>query len=753
MKNFMFTVLAVSSFATSALAQVGIIKDIAVTGNERVEESTVESYLPLRVGDAYRAQDLSAALRALYATGLFGNVELGFDAGTLTVDVVENPLVNRIAFEGNKKLHEDRLEEVISLRPRGIYTAAKVQQDVQEILSLYRRRGRFATEVNPQLIERDQNRVDVVFSIEEGPKTRVERISFVGNSRFSDPDLRTIVQTDESAWWRFLSQSDTYDPQLMELDKEMLRRHYVEHGYADFQVVSAVAELTPEQDAFILTYTINEGPRYDFGKIGVQVNANDPDLAAESVQAEVTLEEGQIYNAKRVEENIDSIISFLGNHGFAFLDVTPEVVRDEVNRTIDLTFNVNPGPRVYVAKIDIEGNNRTRDEVIRRELRLHEGDAFSATKLQRSEDRVRRLDFFETVEVERSEGTEADRLNLAVKVAEKSTGELNLGAGYSSYEGALATASLQERNFLGRGQRVGVSFSLSEVRQNYNLNFIEPWFLNQELAAGVNLFNDEQDFSDESNFDLSVFGGGASLGWPTGEFTRNTLRLRYAETEIQDVKSDASTLVQREEGTRSGISLHNTWGIDTRDHVLTPTRGYRAAWDVGYSGFGSDIDYLSSQVSGAVYRELAEGYVFSVGARAGAIEALNDRLPIYDHFSLGGASLRGFDRRGVGPRDRLTKDALGGKYLLANNVELTFPLGGLRDLGVHGILFSDGGIVTEFDDANSDVVDTTTYRVSVGTGIYWQSPMGPLRFEFGVPVNKADEDRSKTFSFSVGTRF
>lgn len=731
------------------------ITSINVDGVERVERETAQSYLPYKVGDTFDAAETTAIIKSLYASGLFANAELTFTDGKLHLKVVENPMVNKVAFEGNSDIATKRLEEIISIKTRSIYSPAKVQADVQTLQAAYRSRGRFTTGVKAQLIQRDQNRVDVIYVIEESAKSRIASINFVGNQAYTDGDLSEIVATKRSAWWRVLSTADTYEPARLDVDKESLRRYYLSKGYADVQVTSAVAELTRDKNDFIITYTIYEGPRYDFGKVDLALKAEAEGLNLAEFQPLVTEKDGELFNADRVNTTTDKLIDALGNKGFAFLDVKPQYNKREADRKVDVTFGITPGPRVYVGRINIIGNDRTRDNVIRREMRLVEGDAYSADKIKRSKDRLTYLGYFENVDVKQAETSSPDKVDLDVSVKEQSTGEFNVGAGYSTYDGLLATADVRERNFLGKGQEVNVRFAVSQRQQNFNLGFTEPYFLGQELAAGGDVFNEQTDLQDESSYDLDNMGGALRLRFPVDEFTSNALRLGFKSTKISNVGSGASKYVKDEAGRRDAISFSNTYAIDTRDSQLTPTRGYRVAATGEYAGFGLDSSFVKGTLSGTYNYPLADEWVVTFGGRAGAVSGIGDKLAIYEHFSGGGNTLRGFEFGGIGPRDRTTGDSLGGQYMLGNSVELTFPLGSaMKEMGVHGLLFSDGGIVTGFDsDDQNSLVDSKTYRMSAGGGIFWRSPIGPLRLELGVPVVKADEDKDQIFSFSVGSRF
>lgn len=747
--------LALMSALSSPL-WAATVTEITVRGSERVEAATILSYLPFKTGEVFDETQTAAVVRSLYATGLFANVELSQQpSGAVVVTVVENPLVNRVVFEGNKELDSKRLEELTQLKSRAIYSPQKVQADVQALQAAYRARGRFTTDVKAQLIQRDQNRVDVIYAIQEGEKSRIASIDFVGNRRFNDSDLKAVIATKESTWWRFISTADAYDPARVEVDRDMLRRFYLQRGYADVQITSGVAELSRDKKDFVITYTVFEGPQYDFGNVDVALQAEAEGLDVNALKGVVTMKAGELFNAKRVDDTTDKLIDALGARGFAFLDVKPTYQKNEAERRVDLTYAITPGPRVYVNRINIEGNTRTRDNVIRREMRLAEGDAFSSDKVKRSQDRLSYLGFFEKAEISRAETDDPDRMDLNVKVKEQSTGEFNVGAGFSTYDGFLTTANVRERNFLGRGQQVGIDYSLSQRQQNFNLSFTEPYFMGEPLAVGADAFNTRTDFQSESGYDTSVNGGALRLGFPLDEFTRNDLRLGLKQTKIEGIGSNANHFVKMEQRERNALSLTNTWAYDTRDSFLNPTRGVRVAATGEYAGFGLDTSYLRGNLLAAVTHSVWEDWALTLGGRMGLIEPLGDKLPIYEHFQGGGQDmLRGFEYGGIGPRDRTSGDALGGKYLVGHNLDLVFPISNaLNELGVRGVLFSDGGLVTEFDRKSNAIVDDQTYRISAGAGLNWRSPIGPLRLQLGFPLVKADKDRQQVFSFAVGSRF
>ena len=715
----------------------GTISAIRVDGTQRIEPSTVRSYLQLQPGEAFDQDRLDQSLKALFATGLFADVSLRREGDALVVKVVENPIINRIAFEGNKRLKEDQLQSELQLRARVVYTRTKVQSDVQRILDLYRRNGRFAATVEPKVIKLDQNRVDLVFEIDEGPRTEVERINFVGNSKFSRATLLSILRTKESRWYRFLSSDDNYDPDRMNYDKELLRQYYLTQGYADFRVVSAVAELTPERDAFYMTFTIEEGERYQFGKLGLTSNLKG--LDPETLREKVTFEEGDWYDANEVEKTITALTDALGDLQYAFVDIRPKVDRHRDSHTVDITFEINEGPRVYVERININGNVRTLDQVIRREMLLSEGDPFNTSKLKRSEERVRKLDFFEKVNVTTAEGSQPDQTVVQVDVTEKSTGEISLGAGFSTTDGALGDFSISEHNLLGRGQDLRFGATVSQRTQQYDISFTEPYFLNRDLSAGVDLFRIVRDNQTYSQYDETDTGVG------------------FQQTTISNVPSTASVYILDQVGTRNVSQVSHELSYDTRNSKTDPVTGYILKFGNDVAGLGGDADYVRTRVSGTYYVPIPtwDQWVLSFGGEAGYIEGINQDVFIADRFFIGGDTLRGFQTAGIGPRDISTGDALGGNQFYRGTVELRFPLGLPDELGLFGHAFTDVGSLShvQISTPNPNVVDNGSVRAASGLGLQWRSPMGPIGIDFAVPFLKESYDKTQQFRFNFGTRF
>ena len=736
------------------------IANIRVEGNQRIEQETVLSYMQLSPGDTFEAQRIDRALKNLFASGLFADVSFRREGDDLVVTVVENPIINRLAFEGNSRIGDEELQNEVQLRPRVVYTATKVQADAKRILDIYRRSGRFAATVEPKVIPLDQNRVDLVFEIHEGEITEVRRIDFVGNKAFSDSDLRGEILTQESAWYRFLSANDTYDPDRLTVDREALRNFYLKEGYADFRVISSVAELSPDRNAFFITFTVEEGERYTFGAIDVRTTLKD--LDPESLRDDISTIEGDWYNAEEVEGTVNRISDAVGDFGYAFVEVRPEAQKDAEKKIISITYDIQEGPRVYVERIDINGNVRTLDEVIRREFRVVEGDAFNASKIRRTRQRIQNLGFFSKVDLRTVQGSSPDRTIIEVDVEEQSTGELSFGAGFSTTDGPLGNVSLRERNLLGRGQDVRLDFLISGQRSQLNFSFTEPYFLDQDLAAGLDAYRTESDRTDNQTFKERNLGGGFRFGWNWSEFLRQNVRYNLSSDEIFDVKATSSEVIRVQEGTELSSVVSQELAYDRRDSRINPTEGYMLGVQNDFAGAGGDTRYVRTRLRASYFHPIGEDLVASVSGEAGYIFGIDQNIRITDMFFLGGANLRGFETRGVGPRDRTTGDFLGGKKYFSGTVQLSFPLGLPEEYKIRGRAFSDFGTLfdTEFTNADADgnpnnliITDKASIRTSVGVGITWESPFGPFAFDLAYPVVKEETDNEEYFRFSVGTRF
>jgi outer membrane protein insertion porin family len=756
-----------------AQAGAGPIQNIRVIGNKRVEPETVRSYLTFSSGDAYDPAQIDESLKALFATGLFTDVRIRREGSTIVIIVAENPIVNRVAFEGNKEIEDDTLSAEVQMKPRAVYTRARVQSDVQRIMDLYRRQGLYAAQVNPQIINLDNNRIDVVFEINEGPTTKVRSINFIGNSAFSDSQLRYIVSTTQTNLLSFLKNTNIYDPDRLNLDRELLRQFYLKNGYADARIVSATADLDADGRGFFITFTIEEGERYRFGNIDIESAL--PSLNVDGLRRAILVRPGRVYNAEKVEKTVEALTIATSQQGYSFGQVRPRFERDESTHTMGVIFVIDEGPRVYIERINIVGNFRTQDDVIRRQFRLAEGDAYNRLLVEAARKRLRNLGFFKTVEIETEPGSSPDRVVLVVSVVEQPTGELSFGAGYSTSEGIIGDISITERNLMGRGQYVRLGFSGSLERMQVDFSFTEPRFLDRNLAAGFDLFHKEVDFLDVASFKQRDTGGALRLGFPIAEDTQLGLRYRFEREEIYDVARNASLAVVESEGVANVSSVGYTVAYDTRNIAMNPTSGVFVSFSQDLAGVGGDVNYIRSVADARGYYPITNKLTLVGRAQGGVIEGWGgEDVRMTDLFFKGGETIRGFKRAGIGPRDACEnpitgdrvgdcrKDSLGGQIYWATTAELRFPFPFIPDnLGMQGAVFLDAGSLYDPSEqaldavarAGSFILNTSDVRMSTGFSIIWQSPLGPLRADIAEALLKADFDKTEIFRFGASTNF
>ena len=729
-----------------------VIQRIDIRGTQRIEPSAVESYLSITPGATIDREDISESLKKLYATGFFSDVTIAPQGDTLIVQVVENPSINEVRFEGNDRIKEEDLVKEVSLKSRSIYTRARVQEDLKRLLEVYRRNGRYTAQITPKIVPLEQNRVDLVYEIVEGPEAKIRHITFIGNESFSSSTLERVLASEEEAWWRFLSNNSNYDPERLAYDGELLRRFYQEQGYADFKVTSSIAELSPNKDAFYLTFTINEGPQYKIGK--VDVASKLPRAQAIDFNEAILTKTGDLYNSSDIETTIDNLIQSLGDHGFAFVDIDPATVRRPGNEhVIDLTYNIKEGPRVYIERINIFGNIRTLDEVIRREFRLAEGDAYSSTKLKRSEQRLNNLGYFEKVNVTTEKGSSPDKTVIDVSVEEKSTGEISFGAGYSTTDGALADFGIRERNFLGRGQDLRFRVMFAARRQQYDIGFTEPYFLGRELEAGFDLYRTVQNYTQNATFDREADGFVLRTGYNLSERMKHTLRYGFEKSDISNIDPLASIYIKQQAGQNITSYIGQSFIYDSRDNRFSPNSGLYWRFNQDLAGLGGDDRFIRHEMQSEYYIPLAKQWTLVMAGAAGNVTGIGKDVRINQRFFIGSKEIRGFDNAGLGPRDTATRDALGGNSYYVASSELRFPLGLPDDLGVSGALFVDAGSLFDLDVTGPGIADDSSPRVSAGAGVAWASPFGPIRIDFAQAFVKEDYDETELIRFSFGTRF
>lgn len=754
MRSFLTAVGLFFLTAGNALAQSDspVVDRIVINGVMRIEPETVLTYLMIRKGDTATPERLDAGLKSLFSTGLFADVGLKMDGGVLTVDLVENPIVNKIVFEGNKKIKDDQLKDEISLKPRMVFTRSKAQSDTQRIVELYKRIGRYSAEVEPKIIKRSQNRLDVVFEITEGKPTYIRRIDFIGNKEFSSSELEEALLSKEERWYRWFTSTDTYDPDRFAYDQQLLKQFYLNRGYADFEILSASSELAPNRSDFFLAIVLNEGERYRIGKIKIDSRLKGFD--AESVRDDVTFSEGSVFNQSKIEKSVEALVNAVGNQGFPFVDVERKIDKNP-DRTVDVTFTVKEGQHLFIDRIEIEGNNRTLDDVIRREFRFSEGDAYSTAKIRRSKQRIDNLNYFEKTDVTVEPSEDApDRAVLKTRVAEKSTGSLKVGIGWSSYDGPLAEISVQERNFMGTGRTIGASASVAEKKTLFDISFVEPWFLNRELALGIDVFYLTRNYKNTSSYNSEMVGASTSLSWKYREELSHTVKYTIRKDRIFDVSNTASRYVKEQEGTTVTSMVSHTLFWDYLDNRYSPSEGWYLSYSNDLAGFGGDTHYLRTDANIGYYIPLTDKWVLGLSAGGGYIVGLGERVRLNDRYFLGGGDLRGFESGGVTARDKTSRDSLGGVWQATFGAQVLFPLGLPSEFGMKGKIFTDWGTIGRPDGFNArEMWYSSKLRGSIGIGLVWSSPLGPINIDYAIPVRKEKFDETEYFRLNFGTGF
>jgi outer membrane protein insertion porin family len=691
------------------------------------------------------------------------------------VTVVESPVVNQVAFEGAREVEKATLESEVQLKSRSVYSRAKVQADVQRILDVYRRQGRYAASVEPKLIELDNNRVNVVFEINEGQATKIKSISFVGNRAFSDSQLRDIITTTQSGLFDFLKGTNIYDPDRVALDRELLRQYYLKNGYADARVIAANAELDRDGSGFFVTFVIEEGELYKFGAIGV--DSKLPGVNTDALRGEILTYAGSVYDLSLIDKTTEALTLVTSEQGFAFARIRPRADRDIVAKTIAITYVIDEGPRVYIERINITGNLRTQDYVIRREFRVAEGDAFNPSMVDRAKKRLQNLGFFKTVEVKRRQGSAPDRVVLDVELVEQSTGELSFGAGYSTSEGVIGDISITERNLLGKGQFLRLKLAGSLERLQVDLSFTEPRFLDRNIAAGFDLFHKQTTVSSSQPFATQKSGGSLRIGFPLSEKLWFNTAYTLSRDVIKDVDTSiASRAIIEAANVNDGVAWTSALGAgftyDARNHPKTPTRGFFLTAGIDLAGLGGDVQYVRGQAEARGYYPITEKITLVGRAAAGHIQGWGgEDVRLLDLFYKGGETVRGFNRSGFGPRDLVTGDALGGRTYWTATAELRFPLPFIPDeLGMSGAVFADAGSLfgagalaqtlnNQCGAAAPDkslgvcLQDSSAIRASVGASLLWNSPLGPLRLDYAKALAKEEYDKTQTIRFGASTKF
>ncbi len=756
-RNFIALFLLVVLYSANAYSSGDIIKSIIIKNNKRVEEATIASYLDLKKGDKFDQEKINSSLKKMFDTGLFSDLSVSRKGNNLIVNITENPIINKVVFEGNKRIKDTDLLGEISLQSRSVYTKTKIRDDTNKIRALYRRGGRFAVEVEPKIIKLDQNRVDLIFEITEGKKTTVGKIYFIGNERFDDEKLSKLINTKVSRWYSFYNNNDSYDPDKVAYDKELIRKFYISKGYADFEVTSSTAEITKDKKSFILTFTLEEGDKYKFGELTIESEIEEIDTS-ELYNRIVTIP-GKTYNADLVDTSLNNMTSSLNDEGYAFINVSTELDKSEDDNTISLIYKIQESPKVYINKINIFGNIRTLDKVIRREFRVSEGDPFNAAKIRRSKQRIRNLGFFDNVEIKNEPTDENDQADINVEVAEKSTGELNFGAGYSTNDGALGNISLRERNLLGKGQDLRLDLQRSQSGLSINTGFTEPYFMDKDISLGFNVWN----FTSrrQNNATSSVDSSGVSLraSYSLLEHLRHSIYSTLKEERVTNIKNGSSAIVRSQAGKTQAVIFGQSLMYDKRDSKYTPTEGYYIYLDQKIAALAGDLRYVRHELKTGYYKPIyKENVILKLTASAGYMTGYSGKnVRFADNFQLTGRKIRGFSNIGFGPTDQAssTGSILGGKRYYVQSTEIGFPMPIVPDeLGLKGFVFHDMGAITDADAANrSQIIDENNLHASAGAGLSWTSPMGPITISYAEPYLRDSYNKIKRVQFDFGTRF
>ncbi len=746
----------------SAAAQSGNrFSAIIVSGNQSVPDQTVVSLSGLDLGQVLSAADINAAVRRLIATGLFADVDIRTAAGRLIVAVVENPIIAVVNFEGNRKISDDDLASIVTSAPRRPLDRPTIEADARRIAEAYRQQNRYAATVTPLVIPLEDGRSNLVFQITEGGSEQIQSINFVGNQSFTDRRLRRAISSSESGLFNFLYNTDNYSPERAAADRQALLKFYRERGYPDVEVTSSLSEFALDRDGFFLTYTVREGASYRFGDTRVSTTVSGVDTA--DFSRLVRLRSGRTYNGTRVEKIVEALEAQATRLGFPFLRAVPRITKNEGDGTVDINFELVNGNRVYVERIDIRGNSQTLDRVIRREFDMAEGDAFNPRKVQQAEEALRALRFFSQLRITTRPGATPESVILDVQVADKPTGSFNFGASYSTDTGISGTFSITESNFLGRGQRFDLNLNYGETSKVASFGFTEPKFLGRDLAAGFDIYYRQANHT-ESTFQTTDIGFSPSMSFPLSERTGASFTYDLVSQEIRDtIAGTTSPIIIGEAGTVVRSAIRFDISHDRRNNRTDPSSGYVLRFGAEYAGLGGDANYTKATARAKGYFNLFdEALIFSADIEGGALYSLGggSGSRITDRFSLGGNSFRGFNVGGLGPRDNdggTVNDSLGGNYYAVARIDATFPVGLPQELGIRGGLFVDAGSVWGLDGTPvgaSGPIDTAAHlRASAGFALYWDTPIGPLVFNWANPFLSVAGDETQSFSVSVKTSF
>ena len=748
----MLTIGSLSPFST-VLAQSSTsaerIEAINVDGNKRVSVGTVLSYLPLKVGDVASISSMNTAIERLFDTNLFADITIQMNGSVLEVSLVENPIINRVNIEGNDALEDEKLLEFLDIQPRRVYTREMAIQGAQRLLQVYQAAGRFAAVVEPQIIKIGENRVDLVFKVDEGPLIKISSITFSGNKRFSDKTLRAAISSRETRWWAILSANDKYDEGRLEYDERLIRQYYLARGYADISVTRARGGLLPDRTGFAVTFILDEGVRYKVKDIGVTSEIENVDVTA--MGGLFDFGDDGWYDVRLLEQGLLDISNELGNQGYAFVDVVPDVVTNLAEETLNIQVSIGKARKNFVERIEIINNTRTIDTVIRRELEIVEGDAFNSLKLERSIRNIRNLGFFADVSVRNMPGSSEDQTVTEIEVEEQSTGEFSIGLGYSTLDKTSFNLGINERNFLGTGRSLQATFGTSDSRTDIRLGVVEPYLFDRDLRGSVSVFNEEVSANSTK---ISRTGFDFGIGFNAAKNIYHRVGYKIAQSETSTTSTTATSSTGENGKTLLQSAVNYTVGRDTRDNRFDPSEGTLLELFEELSGIGGDVTYSKTTATAAYYKPyLFNAVVVGVRGKMGFVSGLGEKVTQSNRFFLGGRDIRGFNNGGLGPRDTGSSAAVGGNNMYAGTVEIISSLGLNKDTGIRWTVFSDFGSVWDTDYPSGVTgASSSSLRTSLGVGFLWDTIIGPLSFYWADAISKESYDNLKRFQFAIGTR-
>ena len=694
-------------------------------------------------------RSFSQAIKNLYRSGYFSDVNIYKSKGVVYVNVKENPIIDLISIEGNKEITDEIILEEIGTRSRNVFSRELIKNDSEKILTLYKRQGFFSTFVEPKIIKVDENRVNLVFEVFEGKEATIKKVNFTNNKIFSDSTLKDVISSTEYRWYEFWGTNDRFDKDRINYDKDLLKKYYFDNGYIDFEIVSVNSSLVDNRKDFIVNFTIFEGKRYKI--TNVKFNSSIRNLSSIKIKDLVDVDKGDWFSSKELDDAIKKITDETSKMGYAFVDISPRIKKIGDNK-VEVTFEIQEGTKIFIDRINISGNVKTNDDVIRRELTFVEGDAYNSSKIKESERHIRGTGLFDNIEIKLDEMVGTNKTEVDVGVTERSTGQFTVGAGFSSLDGAIGNIGIKESNLFGEAKELSLNLGLSTRKSEIDLSFTDPYFLNKDLAAGIDIFNIRRNQKTYSGYKHNIIGFKLRTGFELIDNLRYFSSYTLKRDKIHDIDNGTSIYIQAQEGKRVTSVIGQALQYDELNDRINPTDGYRVRLDVDYFGLGGDSEHILTELKIANFLRITDGVVLGNFLEGGYIASIKE-VKINDLFFLNGDQLRGFKNLGVGPRDSSTSDSLGGEVYYVNRNELTFPLGLPDDLGIGGLIFADIGTVYNTSSSGSNIRDETSLRASAGIGLSWLSPFGPVKFYLSKAILKENYDKKEIFRFSFGTTY